>query len=142
MYNESEYIEKAREELNTADAENTEIKFIGKIIEGDGALLWFMSGNEYQAHNYLPIGCTITDDGGYIFEHTYKTLERGTDIVAVVQWCNGYAFCVNNPNCKTIKIDDYTGEKEIEITKYPFIYFNNSIPNKYLFLNENGNEIN
>ena len=140
MYNEADYVEKAREVFHIYDAENIEMRFIGDVSKDDEVLLWFMSGNEYQSHNYLPMSCKITEDGGYIFEHTYKTMERGMDIV-VVNWHNGYVFCVNNPECKTIKIDDYAGKKEIEITEYPFVYFNDLIPSEYLFLDENENEI-
>lgn len=140
MYDEADYIEKARQEFSIFDAENIEMKFIGEITEGGNALLWFVSGNEYQAHNYLPMSCSITEDGGRVFERTYKTLDRGTDIV-VVDWCNGYAFCVNNPKCKTIKIDDYSGVQEIEVTEYPFIYYNSLLPREYFFLDDNGEEI-
>ena len=142
MYDEADYIEKARKEFNVYDAENIEMQYIGEITEGDKALLWFMSGNEYQAHNYLPMRCAITEDGGRVFEHAYKPLERGTDIVVLVDWCGGYAFCVNNPKCKTIKIDDYSGVKEIEVTEYPFIYYNDLLPSEYFFLDENGEEVN
>ena len=142
MHDEADYIEKARKEFNISDAETIEMRFIGEVTRGDNALLWFVSGNEYQAHNYLPMSCTITKDGGRVFEHDYKPVERGTDIVVVADWCNGYAFCVNNPKCKIIKIDDYTGEKVIEVTEYPFIYFNDLLPREYSFHDENGKEIN
>lgn len=141
MYNEADYIEKARNELNVYDAENIEMKFIGEITKGNHALLWFMTGNEYQAHNYLPMSCSITEDGGRVFEHAPMTLDRGTDIVVLVDWHSGYAFCINNPKCKTIRIDDYSGEKEIEVTEYPFIYFNDLLPREYSFLDENGEEL-
>ena len=133
MYDEADYIEKARKEFNISDAGTIEMKFIGEVTEGDKALLWFMSGNEYQTHNYLPMSCAITKDGGRVFEHAYKTLDRGTDIVVLVDWCGGYAFCVNNPKCKTIRIDDYYGVKEIEVTKYPFVYYNTLLPHEYFF---------
>lgn len=142
MYTEEDFIERARKEFNIADAENAEITYIGEITKENKALLWFMSGNEYQSHNYLPMRCRINEDGGYIFEHVYKSLERGTDIVVLVHAFGGYAFCVNNTKCKTIKIEDYSGEKEIEVTDYPFIYYNQLLPGEYSFLDENGKEIN
>ena len=141
MYNEEDFIQRARKEFNIADAETIEIKYIGEIIKKDNALLWFMSGNDYQAHTYLPIRCSITEDGGRVFEHAYKPLERGMDIVVLVDWYGGYAFCVNNPKCKTLRIDNYSGAQEIEVTEYPFIYFNPLLPREYSFLDENGNEI-
>lgn len=142
MYTEEDFIERARKEFNIADAENAEITYIGEITKENKALLWFMSGNEYQAHTYLPVRCSVTEDGGYVFEHKYKPLERGTDIVVLTHWYSGYVFCVNNTKCKTIRIDDYSGEKEIEVTDYPFIYYNQLLPGEYSFLDENGKEIN
>lgn len=141
MYDEADYIKRARKEFNISEAETIEMQFIGEITAGDNALLWIMSGNEYQAHHYLPMSCAIREDGGRIFEHAPNPLERGTDIVVLVDWHGGYAFCINNPKCKTIMIDDYAGEKEIEVTEYPFIYYNTLLPRTYSFLDENGNEI-
>lgn len=141
MYDEDDFVERARKEFHIADAETIEIKYIGEIIKGDKALMWFMSGNEYQAHQYVPIRCAITADGGRKFEHAYNTIERGMDLAVLVDWYGGYVFCVNNPKCKTIKIDDYSGVQEIEVTQYPFIYYNSLLPGEYSFLDENGEEI-
>ncbi len=141
MYDEDDFVERARKEFHIADAETIEIKYIGEIIKGDKALLWFMSGNEYQAHRYVPIRCEITADGGRRFEHAYKTVERGMDIAVLVDGYGGYVFCVNNPKCKTIKIDDYSGVQEVEVTQYPFIYYNSLMPREYCFLDENGEEV-
>jgi len=141
MYDEAALIARARKEFHIADAETVEIACIGEIVKDDKALVWFMSGNEYQAHQYIPIRCEITDDGGRRFEHTYSTVERGTDIAVLVDWYGGYAFCVNNPECKTIRIDDYSGVKEIEVTHIPFLYYNSLLPREYFFLDGNGEEI-
>ena len=64
MYDEDDFVERARKEFHIADAETIEIKYIGEIIKGDKALMWFMSGKEYQAHRYVPIRCEITENGG------------------------------------------------------------------------------
>ena len=141
LYDEADFIARARKEFPIADAETAEIAYIGETVKGDKALMWFMSGNEYQAHQYVPIRCAITDDGGRRFEHAYNTIERGMDIAVLVDWYGGYAFCVNNPKCKTIQIDDYSGVKEIEVTHYPFIYYNSLLPREYFFLDENGEEV-
>lgn len=141
MYDETDYIEKARKEFNIHNAENIDLQFIGEVANGDKALLWFISGNEHQAHNYLPMSCSITEDKGRVFETAHSTLNRGTDIVVVVDWCNGYAFCVNNPKCKTIKIKSNTEEREVEVTEYPFIYFSDLFPDEYSFLDEDGEAI-
>lgn len=139
LSSEAELLEKAREEMPIADAETAEIKYIGECTKGDKALLWFMSGNEFQAHHYLPMGCTVSD-GGYVFKKAYKPLDRGEDI-SVIEWNGGYAFCVNNARCKAIKIADNSGEKVIEVAEYPFIYYNRLLPGEYFFLDENGDEL-
>ena len=141
MYDKEDFIQRARKEFHIADAETIEITYIGEIVKKDKALLWFMSGNESQAHRYIPIRCAITADGGRVFEHVYKTAERGMDIAVLIDWYGGYVFCVNNPKCKTIRIDDYSGVQEIEVTEYPFLYYNSLLPRAYFFLDENGEEI-
>ena len=40
-------IEKAREIIPVADAENIEITYAGLIGDDEDALIWFVSGNEY-----------------------------------------------------------------------------------------------
>lgn len=137
-----ELVEKAREELPVAEADTIELQYAGMCARGDEALIWFVSGNEYQAHYYLPLSFKIVDRDTYTFEHTHKPVDRGTDIVVLPEWNNGYAFCVNNPKCTTIKIDDIMGVHEIEVKEYPFVYFNSLLPREYVFLDKDGNEIN
>lgn len=135
-------IEKAREEIPVADAENIDIAYAGLCGKEDLALIWFVSGNEYQAHYYLPMECKVVGKDEYTFERVCKPLERGMDIV-VLEWQGGYSFLVNNPNCKTIRITDNSGTQDITIEKdvYPFVYYNDLLPSEYLFLDAEGNEI-
>lgn len=135
-------IEKARKEIPIANAANTDIAYVGLCGKDNLALIWFVSGNEYQAHYYLPMECTVVGENEYTFERICKPLERGMDI-AVLQWQNGYSFLVNNPACKTIQITDDSGTQAIAIEKdaYPFIYYNEQIPSEYYFLDAEGNEI-
>lgn len=137
-----ELIEKAREEIPIADAENTDIVYAGLCAKDEAALIWFISGNEYQAHYYLPMECKIVGKNSYTFERIYKPLERGEDIV-VLLWKSGYAFLVNNPDCKMIRLTDETGVHEINIEKdaYPYIHYSEVVPSEYLFLDAEGNEI-
>ena len=132
-----ELIEKVREEMPLAD---TDITYAGLCAKDDLALIWFVSGNEYQAHYYLPMECNIVGKNEYTFERVYNPMDRGEDI-AVLQWKCGYAFLVNNPKCKTIRISDNTGIHDIPIEKdaYPFIVYHELLPNAYEFLDENGN---
>ncbi len=69
MYDEADFIEQARKEYNIANAETAVITYVGESVNGDKALLWFVSGNDYQGHTYLPMNCAITEDGEHVFEH-------------------------------------------------------------------------
>ena len=137
-----ELIEKARKEIPIADADRIEIQYAGMSERGDMVLAWFVSGNEYQAHYYLPIGFNIVGDEEYTFFHTYKPLERGQDI-AVLQWRDGYSFIINNPKCVTVRITDNSGthEEHIEKDAYPYVFYNKLLPSEYVFLDKDGNEI-
>ena len=133
-------IEKAQEEMLVSDVL---INYAGLCAKEDDALIWFVSGNENQAHTYLPMECKIVGKDEYTFVRSYKPLDRGMDIV-VLEWKGGYAFLVNNPNCKTIRIVDNLSTKDISIDKdcYPFVYYyHDLIPLEYQFLDENGNEL-
>ena len=132
----------ARKEIkNFAEVETNEMTIAGKsTIDRNTHLFWFATGNEYQMSRPHPIEFIELENNEYKFVKTYNPLPRGQDIY-VLLWKGGYSFCVNNPNCKVIKIDDYAGVKEIEVTEYPFVYYNVLIPGEYLFLDKDGNEI-
>lgn len=140
-----ELIEKARAEIPVSDAESIDIQIVSSIEKEDGnSLIWFMSGNESQAHYYLPMECVLKDSDEYEFVRVGKPFERGTDIV-VYEWQNGYAFLVNNKNCKSVQITDGTGTHTVEITEentYPFTFYQEVIPSEYSFLDASGNELN
>jgi len=142
LHGTDELIEKAREEIPVAEAETIHIEYAGMCANKDNALIWFISGNEYQAHYYLPMECKIVGKDAYTFVHDHKPVKRGTDIVALL-WGNGYSFLVNNPKCKTIRITDYRGTHDIPIEKdsYPFIYYHSLLPSEYLFLDSEGNQV-
>ena len=132
----------ARKEIkNFAEVETIEITIAGKsTIDRNTHLFWFITGNEYQMSHPHPVEFIELENNEYKFVKTYNPLPRGQDCYSLL-WHNDYCFFVNNPKCKTIKIYDYTGVKEIEVTEYPFIYQNDLISCEYLFLDENGNEI-
>lgn len=132
-------IKKARKEMPISDAESIDIEYAGECKNDSYSLLWFISGNEYQAHYYLAMEC-LEVNGSYEFMQTFKPLNREKDI-AVLLWQRSYAFLINNTECKTLKITDLNGVNNIEINEYPFIWYNEEIPTEYLFLDENGNEI-
>lgn len=135
-------IQKAKEEIPIADAENMDVQYAGLCEKDDSALIWFISGNKYQAHYYLPMECTVIGKDKFKFVRTYKPIERGMDIV-VLQWNRGYSFLVNNPDCTTIKITDNTETYDITLGKdaYPYVTYLDFIPSEYQFLDTEGNEL-
>ncbi|MGN0604315.1 MAG: hypothetical protein ACI4I2_10065 [Oscillospiraceae bacterium] len=133
-------IKKARKEIPISDSDTIDIVYAGKCQNGSYSLLWFISGSEYQANYYLPMEC-LEVNGSYEFQQTFKPLNREKDI-AVLLWQRSYAFLINNTECKTLRITDENGFHNIEIDRYPFLWYNEEIPSEYLFLDENGNEIN
>lgn len=138
-----ELTETARAEINVADADTIDMTYAGACEKDGMALLWYISGNEHQAHTYLPMECSIADDGSYIFVQSFKPMDRGNDI-AVYQWRGGsYSFLINNEKCAAIRITDHTGTEEIPVEKneIPFLYLQTPQPSEYAFLDIDGNQI-
>ena len=78
MYTTEDLITKAREEFSVSGAESMDISYAGMCTSEPFVLMWFISGNENQAHSHLLMECSISDHGGYIFERTYQNLiDRG-----------------------------------------------------------------
>lgn len=139
-------IAKARKEITVADADTIEVQLAAKHIKDDKAMMWFITGNEYQMHHYFPMVFDVVGEEEYVFVQSHNALERGEDIV-VYGWGNGYSFLVNNPKCKTIQITGNVGglgavtEVKIEDGEYPFHYYYELLPQEYVFLDAEGNEI-
>lgn len=136
-------IEKAREVIPVADSDIIEMQYVGMHTKGNMMLAWFISGNEYQAHYYLPMECEVVGEDEYVFNRIYDPLSRGGEDDYVLQWEGGYSFIVNNPKCRTLKITDSNSTKEINIDEnaYPFIYYNELLPTAYAFLDAQGNKL-
>lgn len=136
-------IEKAREVIHVADSDIIEMQYVGMHTKGNVMLAWFISGNEYQAHYYLPMECEVVGEDEYVFNRIYDPLSRGGEDDYVLQWEGGYSFIVNNPKCRTLKITDSNSTKEINIDEnaYPFIYYNELLPTAYAFLDAQGNKL-
>lgn len=131
-------IRKAGEELRVSDAEGEEVNYAGMCVSGNDALLWFFSGNEHQEHVYLAMECQVMGEDQYVFVRIYQPLERGKDL-CVVEWKDGYSYCVNNPLCKKIKITDGAEDYEIPIEeRIPCVLYEERIPDEYVFLDEEG----
>lgn len=134
-------IEKAREVIPISDADTIQIEYAGACVDTDTAILWFISGNPYQKHYYLPMECELVGDDKYKFIRTYKPVESGPDLVAL-HWKDTYCFLIHNPNCRFLQITEKNGNQEkIEVTEYPFTYFYQDTPAEYTFLDKNGGDL-
>lgn len=134
-------IEKAREEINVSDADTIELTIAGESIIEDRHLFWFISGNQYQAHRYIPIEFVSLGDDEYRFVKEYQPVERAADIF-VLMWDYGYSVVVNNPECNSIIIADSLGKPHtVTVDKLPFVYYYKGMPSEYSFFDKDGNTL-
>ena len=49
------------------------MQYVGMCTVDDTALVWFISGNQYQTHYYLPMEVEIKGEAEYAYVRTYKT---------------------------------------------------------------------
>ena len=141
-----ELIEKARKEIPISNADIIDMQYAGMCGEDHKAIAWFISGNEYQKHYYLPMEVEVkekTDE--YIFVRTYKPIDDRVGDIAYIHWNDGYAILINNPNCKSVR---FTSENEVyeEIIQkdtYPYVFYypSSHADMKYEFLDAEGNEL-
>ena len=101
------------------------LKGTDELIE-NRAIAWFISGNEYQKHYYLPMEVEVKENATeYTFIRTHKPIDDRIGDIAYIQWGDGYAFIVNNTNCKTVRFT--TGnevyEEVIPDDTYPYVFF-------------------
>ncbi|MDO4381437.1 MAG: hypothetical protein Q4D20_11275 [Clostridia bacterium] len=140
-----ELLKKAREELPISEADTTDIQYAGMCKKENTALAWFISGNEYQKHYYLPMEIEIKNNGeDYTFVHTYKPVTDKCPDVATVNWQEGYAFLINNPKVSTVKITLENGEqirKIVQKDSVPYSFYVPSALSEYVFLDADGKEV-
>ncbi len=136
-------IEKAREELPLSDAATTEIKYGGMIITSDNALAWYISGDEYQAHYYLPMEIELKDSERCAFVRSYKPMTGDAKDIAYVKWNDGYVFIINNPDCAVLRITGGNGDRyeSIDSSRLPYVYYYPALNAEYGFLDSDGNEL-
>lgn len=85
-------MERARKEIPISDADTIEMQYAGMCGTDNKAIAWFISGNEYQAHYYLPMEVEIKrNNAEYVFVHTHKPMTDRAGDVAIVNWNQGYA---------------------------------------------------
>lgn len=139
-----ELMEKAREELPVAEADTIDMQYAGMCGADGKAIAWFISGNENQAHYYLPMEVEIKGDGTeYTFVHTYKPMDRAKD-VAVVNWNRGYAFLINNPEVAAVRMTLPNGEvmeETVPEETIPYPFCVSFLPTEYVFLDAEGKEV-
>jgi len=131
---EAELMKLVRKEIPVSEAATIELRIAGEINKGNSRLIWFISGNEYQAHSYFPFEFEVLEDDSLKFIHRHKPIERGMDIVALY-WKDSYCFLVNNPRCRFISLtasnSHRTTTELIEVTNHPFLYHYLSYPSEY-----------
>ena len=133
---------KAREELPIADADTAALQYAGMSAVDDEALAWFISGDEFQTHTYLPMEITLKGADNYVFVQTYKPMAGPKDI-AVLSWKRGLSLVINNPACTSVRLTTANGTREemIEANAYPYVFYCPELPSEYVFLDADGNEL-
>ena len=119
-------IEKAREEIPISDSDTIDLQYAGMCGNDNRAIAWFISGNEYQKHYYLPMEVEVKEDAAeYTFIRTYKPIDDRIGDIAYIQWGDGYAFIVNNTNCKSVRFTsgNEVYEEVIPDDTYPYVFF-------------------
>ena len=136
-----ELLQKARKELPVSNADTIDLKYAGMSDIEDKAIVWYIAGNEYQAHYYLPMEVNVKNNR-YSFVHTYKPMTDRCADVAVVNWHQGYAFLINNPKVTTVQLTLQNGEVTKEVVQeIPHAFYIRSVPAEYIFLDSDGNEV-
>lgn len=147
VYEEEDYIEKAREVIPIADADTIEMRLVRTSCVIDGhELVWAISGNENQKHYYLPMefeeaGQDCKARCKYNYVHAFKPAERCVDI-ASLQWKGGCAFLVNNKLCSAVRITTADGVEELPVTDIPCaLYYQKTLNFEYNYIDIDGEEM-
>lgn len=133
LESDDELIEKVREIIPVSDSYDTEIIIAGVAQNKEYVLMWFVSGNSYQTHYYLPVEFSMAGDSSYVFKRAYRPLKRGDDI-SVLHWKGGISFIINNPRCTSLRIEDDSDVQNISIDQYPYVYYHPRDVISYYFL--------
>ena len=140
-----ELMEKARKEIPISDSDTIDMQYAGMCGVDNKAIAWFISGNEYQSHYYLPLEIAIKENRAeYIFVHTHKPMMDRADNVAIVNWNQGYAFLINNPEIAAVQMTLPNGDMVEEVIQkgtIPYTFYVPFIPSEYVFIDVEGNEV-
>jgi len=118
-----------------------DVEIIGTIRLEGKLLVFYITGNEYQAHEYGYAEFDEKNDG-YKFLRTYDMYERGMDLRSA-PYKNAYLFVVNNEQCNNIQILQNGSKFMVEVVDIPFVYLWDNANNiEYNFLNPSGEHLN
>lgn len=120
---------------------DVDLKIIESINLENKLLVIYMTGDEYQTHEY---GYAEFDEEneGYKFVRTYDMYDRGMDLRSA-PYKNAYLFVVNNKECNNIQILQNSNEFMVEVEDIPFVYLWDDANNiEYNFLNSSGEDLN
>ena len=144
LYSEEEIIASARGVIPLSDIKNIDMRIAGKTIVEDKALMWFVTGNEYQNNRYFPIEYNVVGKDKYKMYHLYKNSMGMAEGIAFVQWNIDYHnIIIENPECKILRVKNLDGIKDYEVTEDNNV-FNIKITDgttEYLFIDKDGNEL-
>jgi len=142
--NDEEMLEIIVNNLNT----DVIVQIIDTIELDTAILVCYMTGNEYQAHDY-GYAEFVNQGNNYRFQRTYSTMDRGMDLRSAL-YNNSYLFISNNEKSTGLRICIEDGEEIlIQIDAIPFVYFcENALKSsnahssfEYNFLDKNGDEL-
>ena len=112
-------------------------------VAGNEALVWFISGDEFQAHTYLPMEVTPERSRSLYLRPDLQTVGRAEGYRRTPSWKRGLSFVINNTACTSVKLTTANGtqEENIEDNAYPYVFYCPEIPSEYVFLDADRNEL-
>ena len=98
-----------------------------------------------REYGYLPMEIKVKGQRSakYKFVKTLQPVTGECEDIAAVNWNQGCAFLINNPDCAAVRITDENGtyEEKISHDAYPYVFYHSPLPSAYVFLDADGNEL-
>ena len=139
-------IEKAKEEMNISTKDEVEIIILGSVDINNRALVWFMSEDSNNQHEYCALEFKINDKDSSLFQFVKNCNAKYIEPDAYI--CNWnleenntiYSFAIKNETFSKIKFEYKDGQiEEIDINNREFpLYTSDFNPVKYGLYNELG----
>lgn len=135
-------IDKVKNEIPLTNIEELDVHIIGSSVHQDKILIWFLVEGENQVKSYYPFEFEVLGDDEYSFVKSYIPIKRNQEICSLL-WKDGYSFMVDFADCEYINIYDETGKlTQIAVESIPFVYYHETVPSRYDYIDYNGNIIN